>query len=729
MKINPERVSPPSAASLQKMPSAVSQPNVVQTAVPVASPVASSLPVGKSLVQLPLLESDDLDLEPSHAIPLKNEEMAKVLDDYNIQVKAILKAAPQGSQLQQFKSALRMMSLLQDPRLKTDPQAQDILVMRKSQIEKAYQELSQSPEIKAVFEQARQAALKKIFGASTNVRAQQQAAYLLSNQFQSELRELSPEEIQSKVQRELSALALLKPQLAEALTPQLMAKTLRSRSLYKLQAEGEAGDSSRETLARALGIYLKTQQTASSVGLQANNVARLTQLSDQRINELSQAVARLTEGTKAADYQKLAVSLMDKVDQLPPDLQQDASRLLTHMQAQNIFGTILFAGSLAGLLQKDLPDDPKAWASLTSSSLSTAALSSNAFRLLGLENMADIAGKINFKAPVSGLQIPVVWSVVAGINTTLAAINLVDEVYNEDPIGTASQALGVGSGLAAMAAMTLLSGPAAPLTLIGTSVVGLAAWGMDLVWGESDLTGTIRQDLRTLGIAKNESEILHKYSSESQHSKLAPNARSVSAVKALEKLEHLAQTSSEEKVALINQWMDQYTGSTEEDLIFQTLTLNGDTELLSLMENLNTGRLASELENSGQVLSLMFRVSNLSETERATKVLEPMLERLTKESRTEDLQVFMLRVNPDVKALIAPEAIENMIKELMDGWFDRAPAQALITQLISDPDLHPQISKILAQSGSEWLDALLKNLPDANAKAIRTQLSKTPKVK
>lgn len=644
---------------------------------------------------------------------IQTEEMDKVLETYHATVKETLESAPDGSALNKFETALRLMSNLKDPRLKDDPQAFDTLTMRKSQVEAEYQKLVQDPEVKSAFESAQKKALESIFGENVAYRAHQQAAYLLSDSFQDELSTLPAEEIQGKVQQEISALSILNPRLAENITDQLLEKTLKAQSLRMLQSDTEAGLASRESLAEAMSLYLRAQQTAAGISLQATNLSRLATLSDDKITELSKAVADLAKGTQATDYNKLAQTLLDKVDELPAELQQDATSFISHMNTQNALGAVLLAGSVAGLLQRDLPEDPKSWASLTSASLGTASMSHFAFRLAGLNQAADIASKINFKASLSGLKVPVVGSVVIGINTTLDAIAMAEEYKNEDAVGMATRAMGVGTGLATLGAITLASGPAAPVILIGSTVVGLAAWGVDSMWGESDLTGRVRQDLRKLDISTQEEKTLEAYTTQpvtiegfngpgpaSPHTVQVPISR-------LETQQKLASAPLEDRIKLVNGLMDQHTDGLEEDIIYDTLTQTDDQEYMALMASLNTGRLASEIEDDAQLMPLLYRAERLAKTpEQAAKVLEPALVRLTQDKRYDALQHYLSFTSDEQKAAFSAEALQDTFGHLLDDWHRGSDNKALIKRLMTDKVFQPKLQLKSKEQIKPWLKEL-----------------------
>ncbi len=702
---------------------------------------ASDLAQGSSVANLELLEPM-IGPEPSpppytqvKPRAIQPQEMEKVLSAYNQQVKTALQSAAKDSPLDKFETSLRLISNLKDPRLKDDRQAFDVLNMRKTQVEEEYRKLAQSPEVKSAFENAQQSALKEIFGNDLVHRSRQQAAYLLSDSFQTELNQIPAAEIQAKVQQELSALSVLNPPLAEKITNDLLEKTVKNQSLRMLQSESKAGAASRESLADGLKLYLKAQQTAAGISMQATNISRLASLSDEKIAELTHAVADLAKGSQAADYQKLAESLLDKVDELPAELQQDASQFLSHMKTQNALGVVLLAGSVAGLLQRDLPKDPKAWASLTSASLGTVSMSHFAFRLVGLSEAADVAGKINFKASLNGLKIPVLGSMVVGINTTLDAIALADEYKNEDIAGMTSRAMGVGSGLATLAAITVASGPAAPVILIGSTVVGLTAWGIDSMWGETDLTGRVRQDLRQLGLSNQEEETLKQYTTQTMqvdsYGWPGPTGKYeiTTPISRLESQKRLAMAPLSDRVQVINQLMDQATNAHEESLISDAIHQSSDQDFIPLMNSLNTARLAEELEKPADLLPIIYRIQRLAPSPKAAaQLLEPMLQRLAEVKRYPEMKHALSIATPEIKQSLSAKGMQQSLSLAMDDWFRSGENRELVSQLLQDPDLQKSLLSQYAKDMESFKPLLYQLNPDEIASALKPTLSSAQSV-
>lgn len=656
------------------------------------------------------------------------EEMETLLDTYNDNVKSKLTGAKDGSLLDRFETSLRLMSMLNSPRLKEDPEAYDILQMRRAEVESEYKTLMQEPEVKAAFDTAQQDALKAVFGDKLRVRSHQQAAYLLSDSFQKELEATPPEGIQEKIQKELSALSLLSPRLAKNVADDLIEKTLRSQALRMIQSNGDAGAQARESLGEALGVYLKAQQSAAGIGLQANNLTRLSSLSEDRIKELTQAVAALADGTEAADYNELANKLMKKVDQLPADIQEDATRFLGHMQTQNVLGTVLLAGSIIGLTQREMPTDPKAWVSLTTASVGTASMSHFALRLAGLDDAADLVSKVHYKMPVGALKVPVLSSVLTSVNITMDSMALYDEFHNEDIAGMTSRAMGIGSGVASIAAATMISGPAAPVVLIGATVVGLTAWGIDAAWGESDLTGKIRQDLRHLGVSNNEERTAAQYNRISQQVNSygwpgmgdIPFERSASR----EELQsNLVTASLDDRIAVMNQLIDQHTDGYEEKQLLDTAMNVSDKDFVALMNKANTGRLIEELESPADRKAVLDRIQRLSD--QGIEKPHRILVRLARLEDTQHLKSMWQKSAPEVKANISSADYQGMLEQLTDSWFSSSANKASALMLLQDEASVGNLHKVMAQpEGVQWFNELRQEFSTEDQAKLLKHLAK-----
>lgn len=622
---------------------------------------AIPLAQGQSLATLDLATS----AAEATARPLSSDELGQALSDYNTRIKNGLEQAGQDTPLGRFASTLKLMANLQDPRLQQDKQAWELLQLRRSQIESAYAEQSQLPEVKAFFEQSRKTAMQETFG-NPAARAQEQAQWITSPEFNAGLQNLSPAEAQAKVQEAVSGLAMLDPQLAAETTQVLSADLLEQQALTSLQSLGPEGESARKGFDRALAVYLKTQQSAIRTSLSANQVSRLMQLSNEQIDELSQAVSGLAAGSKAKTPLELANVLAGKVDKLPMHLRDHAARLINNLSRESVLGSLALVGSVAGLLNQDVPADPKAWLTTTSSVLGTAGSAHHGLRLLGFHNAAELASKINYQLPLGSVKVPMLGALTTTLGIATESIGLLEEAGHEDHIGMQTRAVGIGSGVASLAALTLLSGPAAPVVLIGSTVVGLAAWGVNSVYGESDLTGELRHQLRQSGISGQEEQLLQT---------IGPDQR--------------AATLSE-RVALSNNLLDRGTDASEDAWIVNQLMSGSEADFKAQLDQMHVPRLVQELDDPALLPILMRVYQNLPDQAARQRLVEDTLQSLQSQGRQGTVEQLVQNLPDGSLSALTQENYLKQLEGINAGNLQEPDRKALLETLLTRPDLSTQ---------------------------------------
>lgn len=641
---------------------------------PAAVPPAAVPPAGPSLLEqhlsvTPLAQGQSLSslelvgAEAKH--PLLPQELEQLMTAYNTQIKTGLENAPPDSPLARFSGTLKLMANLQDPRLQQDTQAWELLQLRRSQIEAAYAEQSQQPEVKALFEQSRKTAMRESFG-NPAARAQEQAEWITSPEFKAGMQSLPPAQAQARIQEAILGLAILDPKLAAKTTQVLTAELLEQQALTSLQSLGPEGESARKGFDKALGVYLKTQQSAIKSTMSANQVSRLMQLSNEQIDELSKAVAGLAAGTQAKTPLELMKALAGKLDKLPAHLRNDAAKLIDNLSKERVLGSLSLVGSVAGLLNQEVPTNPKAWLTTTSSVLGTAGSVHHGLRLLGFHNAADLANKINYQLPVGSVKVPMLGALTTTLGIATDTLGLMEESANEDHIGMQARTVGIGSGVASLAALTLLSGPAAPAVLIGSTVVGLAAWGINSVYGESDLTGELRQQLRKSGITPHEEQLIQT---------VAPEQRAA---------------TQNERVALSNALLDRGTDATEDARIGLQVMGGSDAEFRDQLEALHLPRLIRELDDA-QLVPLLERIYKTSpDTESRQALIDSSLQVFQSQNRPAALQQLLQRLPEDSLSSITPEAYLGQLETLNSGSLQDPNRKALLETLLTRPDLSSQ---------------------------------------
>lgn len=325
-----------------------------------------------------------------------------------------------------------------------------------------------------------------------------------------------------------------------------------------------------------------------------------------------------------------------------------------------------------------------------------------------MSRAAEAASKINYTVQLgAAVKVPLLFSVVSGVNTTLEAVALAREIKNEDAVGMGVRAVGVGSGLASLAALTVMSGPAAPITLIGSTVVGLTAWGIDYAYGESEATGQVRQGLRQLGILAQEEATLAAYQSD-------PASRPFWQIGGgLPEKERLLQAPVSEKIQVINQLMDGATSAEAEALIHTLIIRSPAEEFMPLMRQLNLPRLAEELEDKQQLLGILQNLTKAEPLAESARMLESMLGRMAQKNRHEEIQAIWSNIPADHKAHFSAEGLARVSRALKDRWMPGVPERQNLIQILTDPALTSQSLALLSRREDQHLLELRSQLSNA----------------
>ncbi len=660
---------------------------------------------------------------------IPDEKMVEMLDTYNTELTETLKNAPEGSVLRRYQSAMRLMSMLENPELLEDVQARDALEMRrykKDDIAEVYNTLAKSPEVRQAFDQARQKALNATFDNPQQA-SKAFANHLRSEPFLNSLKTLPPDKAQEKLNGELAKLSALNPRLAQEVSEQILEVTIAESAFAALRgADKTLAAQAENGIRETLDTYLKFQQSGAGVTHHLDNIAMLRHLPDEAISDLSQALARVARNVRVDDLKdndKLARELLANLDELQPQQKVQAQALIKHMRHQGILNTVLLAGSIAGIAASGVPKDNETWAALAAGGLDVVSNSHHALRLAGLQRGADFLNKVNYTPEViraadhlaDGSRVvarfPLIGLAASGLGLAADGMALYRETQNEDVIGQATRVAGLASGAASIAAVTVMSGPAAPITLIGATTVGLAAWAIDATWGESELTGQVRQDLRTLGISTAEEDTTKELTtrpSTSSH----PRYKNVRYPLSDTAIRQQAQQSPlQDRVALINQYMDErWTDRGEETLIFNVLKDTPDKDFLPLIEMLDTGKLANEIENETQAATLLDRMASAYEKQNgqpAGPKLSTYLQRLTEDHREGVVRQFLKR-NPEAKAALPPEVLKTMTQNLMNGGTDGT--EEYVTQRLLTEATATQFDGVMAQADTAYFDQLVDEL-------------------
>ena len=301
----------------------------------------------------------------------------------------------------------------------------------------------------------------------------------------------------------------------------------------------------------------------------------------------------------------------------------------------------------------------------------------------------------------------------------LNLVGVVKEMRNEDHVGgwmlqgaVVAGVLGVVGG--AMALSAALAPAAGVLTLLGTVLGAVFAVG-GLVFGESDLTGHVRQQLTALGITEDERTVVARLTTGDGGvcspvllpmfpwgCLLVDGSRPPEEVRQL-----VAAAPTAEKVAFINQRLDRRTGRGHEQQVFDTIRYAADgPDFLALLEALDMGRVAAELEEDAQAATVMGLAARAYDA--AGRAPGPaftnQLERHCVDRREGVLERFLADVEDRVLWRVEPTAIGDAVRAYLPQRVNAAESDALVNFLLR---LSPEQRNAVMEQGGVALSMQL----------------------
>lgn len=189
------------------------------------------------------------------------------------------------------------------------------------------------------------------------------------------------------------------------------------------------------------------------------------------------------------------------------------------------------------------------------------------------------------------------------------------EYRNEDAAGVAAKALaavsfGTGAaaswGAAGLVGAGLISAPVTAVLFTVSAVAMLLSVLVDWMWGESDLTGAVRRDLRLLGITDTEEAIENRLTIDEDGGSYIGG---VGRVHGQELANRMANASPAQRQAYVNQILDGNTTSGDEANLTAVLMNLPHADFLSLVESSGPRRIASELQNPDQAARIMAKTA------------------------------------------------------------------------------------------------------------------------
>jgi hypothetical protein len=445
-----------------------------------------------------------------------NKQLGALDQAYVARVQAKLKDAPEGSKLEQLKKLYVALEMSKSDQVDPDLRAR----IDTAEIERQITALGQDPEVQKAFDEARQEAIKDVFGdkdPSTEV-----AELLLSDGF-AEYLSLLPEEEQSQVlTTEITKLMALNPAKAKEVQATLVARQLQSRSGDILK--GLSLEERKAAFEQVFGL-INPGNAAADKGSKAADamsqaIGALSPAEMQKMREYMTLIGR--NDPKASE--KLYLLLAGKLEGMGPKGVGALGHLndLRGSGKLGAFMTIVAGVATTGKVPDALKKgDFKSITDLTSSALSVAGGTPGVLKMFGVSvdkglkvaeamfEAGDMAGGLaKASRMATAAKVLKVMEVLGPIGDTLGAgldaYGSYQDFQNGDTVGGYAKATGAGAGavgaIAGVAILAGATGPGAPLVLAGATVVGLVAWGIDAAWGESEEETFLRQ----LGVLKPE---------------------------------------------------------------------------------------------------------------------------------------------------------------------------------------------------------------------------------
>lgn len=359
--------------------------------------------------------------------------------------------------------------------------------------------------------------------------------------------------------------------------------------------------------------------------------------------------------------------------------------------------------------------------------------------------VANIAGKSVKLMQVRWLTVAKEWLGPLGDAIAIwpTFISAREEFKNEDTVGRWTESLGlvaagagVVSGLIALGAFLKIA-VAVSLTGVGAiigivaALVGIACFFLGWLFGESAMTGQIRQDLRAIGISANEEQVVRDLTTRqvqrtgyngymgygATYTYTARVSRSPKEIRS-----KAANYGLFQKVALINKYLEGYTSTSDETTVYELLRVTPyqGNEFLKLVEAVDMRRVARELESDGQAANvLMWTAEAYHRAGRkpGKKFDEQFLEHCKEHREGPINKFFSDKVRRDgadgVETLdikvyyqANPSNLCDSTKQLMNGCTDGSEEKAIYNVL--NYTNYPQFNRLI-----EWgRDAYVRRLRD-----------------
>ena len=664
-------------------------------------------------------------------------------------------AAEEGTDVHKLGVAMGLQQLLISDKLgrygetleEVDPGARHELGPRKSQIEQVISRLGAKPAVQTVMAQARRKGLTLALGGNYTGRIVEHANFIVSDQNQRTLEGLSDKRRGEMLTEQMAILTALDPELAQRTALQLLGrevgnnpeKVLASRppavvegAVYRVLVLVDEMLEQPGAAQSALGVADTTTQ-----GLKTSAAIQDVLAASKTRRVLSKALGK--KFMNRGIFSRLGDPGGAESFARELDAQGEAAAAIQvrRYSSVGVFGRFVASlaalVALASLVESFPPIDQNGrvrWGELTEmtgGALATFSTAPAVLKFFG-EDAGRLAAKIlgrEWKPATGGAAArlskladmrwlkttgEILGPVADAILLPFAVQEFFEEIDNGDVVGSVTSFVGVLMAAGGLFALLLFTGPALAIVAVVFAVISLVALFVNIWFGESKLTGEIKQDLRYLGITGDEGYTYWKYAT--KDGKALPK----SAVR-----RNMRGASKFDKVRLINRFMDGNTDRSEERLIFDILkdTPYERGEFLFLMEAIDTKRLAYELEDNTQAFVVLSWT--LTAYEKAGqppgRAFNEFIDEIAKAHRYPVIDAIVKDLDDAQFHKIAPDTIARCVNRLMDGTTNNAEERCIYKLLKKTS--YRQFNAIMQQGGLKFAKRLRSELESDQWRSVR----------
>lgn len=669
---------------------------------------------------------------------LTDRVMGKAFETFqrssNQEMEKTFRFAPEGSDKWKLFKAMELLAKLEhDSDSITDNEAKQVLTMRKAELEDTISRLNQKPEIKQAFANIHQQALRNAGVSQADLA--QHANYLLSKDFKTKLNGLNEAGQKALLQHELSKLAFFDPEYATVVAGDLGASSIVEEGLEQLrQLKGPERDKVKVSVDFLIDDLMKDGNSlAGNAFKPLRELHKVwTSLSPAQVNQFRGVLADLAVNIEAMDAKEIEKAIK-QVEGLPPDVQEQLSKLDWHGSLRKTLSTVAAIGTLIsigrsaeelhakGFTFKTGLDLVKNSISFVGASKDIASTGGRVSEFVGMENMGTKLTSLG--KTLDGFRV-VKWAgpLASAISGSWDIYETFHKIENEDKAGAWLKGIGGVSGLVAAGAGgvavwagagTTAAAIAGPIGLAAVAIGAAAAITYGFV-AESEETGQFRKELRAIGITDEEEPLEQDFQKVVGQYSGRPDQQLPKA------LAWASSKSLPEQGKLINALMDQATNGVEEGVIFgllrQSVGKNKDATGLDdfdrLIARTDPRRVAIELDNGPNKFLLDTLKARLPHSRPA---LDALLTGLCDGHRLDYLQQSR-GVPQDFVKNAAPAAVKDMAQALMKG-ITIGKTETFLGRLVVDQPPE-RLAEILGRGGEKFIKDLVGELPQPDAQKL-----------